>query len=83
MIHRKKVEPIDISEPVKITHDNINRIFLSLRKTKGYGQYTLAKELGVHELTVRKWEHGETTPPMRFFLDILDYYGYELELKKK
>lgn len=83
MIKRKRVESIDISKPIQVTSDNLNRILVTLRRNKGYTQEALAIDLGMSTVCINEWEHAKTVPRFYLLLDVLDFYGYKLEIKKK
>ncbi|MBA57879.1 MAG: hypothetical protein CMQ40_01760 [Gammaproteobacteria bacterium] len=40
------------------------------RREKGFSQNSLAVALGLHPMTVSKWERGVVTPSLESFVDI-------------
>ncbi len=55
-----------------------------LRKEKKISQQTLAKELGISRATISSLENGNSIDiGLRKVMQILDYFGYEFELKEK
>jgi len=69
--------------------ETINRYILSiilqirgLRKKNGLTQIEFAKRAGVGLRFLRELEQGKTTVRMDKLMQVLDFLGYHLELKK-
>jgi len=78
-----KLQKIDIDKPIKLTGENISKILFTLRMEDDYTVEEVSKILGVCWHTVHGWEYDNSTPPIKFFLDILNFYGYKLVLVKE
>lgn len=57
---------------------NISELIGKLRREKNMTQKQLAKLIHKSEVTVKKYETGEITPPSDVFLDILNTLGVNL-----
>ncbi len=66
-------------------HRNLLNVFSqikSLRKKIGLTQVDFAKRAGVGLRFLRELENGKTTVRMDKLMQVLDFLGYHLELKK-
>ncbi len=56
-----------------------------LRKKLHMSQVAFAKYIGVHPLTVSRWERGETEPsrPVVLLLILIDHFGHEAVTKAR
>ncbi len=50
-----------------------------LREERGWSQEHLARRLGVHQVTISKWEHGVAVPRPRTLLRLADLFGVPVE----
>ena len=53
----------------------LNTSLRELRKQRGWTQAELAEALGVTDLTVRRWELGQTTPSVYHVKKLCDLFG--------
>ncbi len=79
----KEAETIDLSKPTIITPDAIGKILISIRYSKNLTQKELGDILGVSQITICVWECGKAAPDIDFFVEMLDRFGYELEVRRK
>lgn len=61
---------------------NISLQIRNLRKKIGLTQMEFAKRAGVGLRFLRELEHGKVTVRMDKLMQVLDFLGYHLELKK-
>jgi len=61
---------------------NISSQIKILRKKNGLTQIEFAKRVGVGLRFLRELEHGKITVRMDKLMQVLDFLGYHLELKK-
>ncbi len=61
---------------------NISLQIKNLRKKIGLTQIEFAKRVGVGLRFLRELEHGKMTVRMDKLMQVLDFLGYHLELKK-
>ncbi len=61
---------------------NISSQIKNLRKKNGLTQVEFAKRAGVGLRFLRELEHGKMTIRMDKLLQVLDFLGYHLELKR-
>lgn len=76
------IKPIKF-DSIVLTPTNIGLILSSLRQNAGLKEIEAGQMIGVSNTTIHHWEHGLHTPSLSFFVSILDFYGYKLEIKKK
>ena len=76
------IEPIEFDNIV-LTQTNIGLVLSSLRQNAGLKEVEAGQKIGVTSTTIHHWEHSMHTPCLSFFVSILDFYGYKLEVKKK
>ena len=70
------------SEIPKRSMTNIISQIKDLRKKNGLTQIDFAKRVGVGLRFLRELEQGKTTVRMDKLMQVLDFLGYHLELKK-
>lgn len=78
-----KQRTINLTKPIKVTHNNLGSIFLSLRQERYHLQEEEAKVLGVSTATVHNWECNVSRPTLDFLIDILEFHGYKLIVTKE
>ncbi|MBI5150728.1 MAG: helix-turn-helix transcriptional regulator [Candidatus Omnitrophica bacterium] len=61
---------------------NISSQIKDLRKKNGLTQIEFAKRVGVGLRFLRELEQGKTTMRMDKLMQVLDFLGYHLEIKK-
>lgn len=76
------IKPIKFDDIV-LSQTNIGLILSSLRQNAGLKESEAGQKIGVSSTTIHHWEHDMHTPSLSFFVSILDFYGYKLEIKKK
>lgn len=79
---RCDITPICV-DGVTMNQTNVGLILSSLRQNEGYNESEIGEKLGVTRTTIHHWEHGLYFPNLMFFISILDFFGYKLEVKKK
>ena len=65
-------------------HNYRERIAFYLKELRAQAKVSRARvsrRIGKTEITIRKWEEGETEPTTSLLAELLDYYGYLLGRK--
>lgn len=58
---------------------NLGEALKAQRILNGYTQRELARQTGISQQTISKWEANQSVPNLDFFVQLADFYGISLD----